>query len=273
MDLATATPYRAPTFQAPRGPSADDLVEVIASWGDVVLSVTHVRAGEGFAWEGASVLRATAEGWAVAVPEGASAWALREGEATVEALREGVARVLAADERVCVALGEVTLRLARTAPPEAFPRARGAVGFAAGVAFLFALVATGLAIAAAPEDDGTLARDDTAERAWLAAHVRPYAMRAHRTSDPLPSPCCSPCTTTTSTPAASACVGSRIAARWIRARTTSPRHLRNFVRIQTISPRGRRVAVARSASASTATRTRASCGAASCATSAACIAA
>ena len=100
------------------------------------------------------------------------------------ALREGAARALAADERVCVALGEVTLRIARTAAPEVLPRATRAVGFAAGVALLLALVATGLALAAPPEDDGTIARDDTAERAWLAAHMRPYAVRALRTPAP-----------------------------------------------------------------------------------------
>jgi hypothetical protein len=177
MDLATATLYRAPTFHAPRRPSANDVVEVIASWGDAVLSVTHVGAGEGFVWEGASVLNATAEGWAVTVPEEGSAWALRDGETTLEPLRAGASRALAADERVCVAVGEVTLRIVRTAPPEALPRARWGVGFASGVAFLLALVASGLALAA-PEDDGTIARDDTAERAWLAAHVRPYVTGA-----------------------------------------------------------------------------------------------
>jgi len=175
---ASASPYRAPTFHHATHDAPDDLAEVTVTWGDAVLSVTHLRGGEGFAWEGAEVVRAIEGGWAVAVPEGASAWVVRDGDA-VEALAAGASRVVEAGARVCLALGEVGIRVTRTAAPEVLPRRRPAAGLAAGAAFLMALAATGGALAADDgDDDGTIAQDDAAARAWIAARLRPYTEHA-----------------------------------------------------------------------------------------------
>ncbi len=174
---ASASPYRAPTFHHATAAAPDDLAEVTVTWGDAVLSVTHLRGGEGFAWEGAEVVRATTGGWAVSVPEGASAWVVRDGDAA-EALAVGASRVVEAGARVCLALGEVGLRVTRTAAPEALPRRRPAAGLAAGAAFLMALAATGGALAAEDDDDGTIAPDDAAGRAWIVARLRPYTEHA-----------------------------------------------------------------------------------------------
>ncbi|MFO0602971.1 MAG: AgmX/PglI C-terminal domain-containing protein [Polyangiales bacterium] len=175
---ASASPYRAPTFHHANAAAPDDLAEVTVTWGDAVLSVTHLRGGEGFAWEGAEVVRAIEGGWAVAVPEGASGWLVRDGDA-VEALAAGASCVVEAGARVCVALGEVGLRVTRTAALEALPRRRPAAGLAAGAAFLMALAVTGGALAADDDgDDGTIAQDDVAGRAWIAARLRPYAVHA-----------------------------------------------------------------------------------------------
>jgi len=182
MDTATVSPYRAPTFRAPHRTTPDDLTEVTVTWGEQVLSVAHLKAGEGFAWEGTPVVVWRDERWVVTTPAGATGWTLRGGEATVTSLREGDERALDADDRAGVVLGEVTVRVARTVASEALPRAKGGMAFAAVVAGMLVLAVTGLAMARAQgeDDDGTIARDDTAERAWLTAHLRPYPKHAPR---------------------------------------------------------------------------------------------
>jgi hypothetical protein len=182
MDTAAVSPYRAPTFRAPHCSTPDDLAEVTVTWGEQVLSVAHLKAGEGFAWEGTRVVVWQDGRWVVTTPAGATGWTVRGGEATVTALREGDERVLDADDRAGVVLGEVTVRVARTVASEALPRAKGGMAFGAVVAGMLVLAVTGLAMAQAEgeDDDGTIARDDTAERAWLTAHLRPYPKHAPR---------------------------------------------------------------------------------------------
>jgi hypothetical protein len=163
----SASVYRSMPFRAPEAPARDELVEVTTAWGDEVLTVTHLRRGEHLALPYAHI---DAAACTVTVPDGATAWVLRDG---VCAPRTGDTLTLEAGDCACVLHEGVTLRARRVARPEPLPAPRRLTGFGAAVACALALASTGAAGASElAADDGVVARDDSAARRWIAVHAR-----------------------------------------------------------------------------------------------------
>lgn len=73
---ASASVYRSMPLRAPEAPSRDESVEVTTAWGDEVLTVAHLRRGEHLALPYAHI---DAAACTVTVPEGTTAWVLRDG--------------------------------------------------------------------------------------------------------------------------------------------------------------------------------------------------
>lgn len=165
---ALASVYRSMPLRAPEAPSRDELVEVTTAWGDEVLTVAHLRRGQHLALPYAHI---DATACTVTVPEGATAWVLRDG---VCAPRTSATLTLEAGDCACVLHEGVTLRARRVARPEPLPAPRRLTGFGAAVACALALASTGAAGASElAADDGVVARDDSAALRWILAHTPP----------------------------------------------------------------------------------------------------
>lgn len=163
--------YRSIDLTPPAIVTDDALFEVTLSWGDDVLTVAHLSRGDRFehALEDGATFRVThGASVEVEVPEGASAWVLRDG--VCEDRRATFA--LPVDARACVARGDLTLRVRRVDAAEALPRVRRVTGFAAAVTCALALAVTGGVYAQTP-DDADSAFDARREdpRPWLLAHM------------------------------------------------------------------------------------------------------
>lgn len=179
---ATWAPYRSTNLTSPEAITDDELVEVTLSWGDDVLSVSHLRRGESFSHglsecaPGAELRVRRAECCEVSVPEGASAWLIREGR--IEDQRASFA--LPRDAMACVERGVLTLKVRRVAPPAQIERARPVTAFAAATACALALATSGAAWASSLDDDSetpiaTLRADP---HPWIIAHVTALANEA-----------------------------------------------------------------------------------------------
>lgn len=183
--------YRSIDLTPPAVVTDDALFEVTLSWGDDVLSVAHLARGDRFehALEDGATLRVThGASVDVEVPEGASAWVLRDG--VCEDRRATFA--LPIEARACVARGGLTLRVRRVDVAEPLPRARRVTGFAAAVTCALALAVTGGVYAQTPDDADsafTARREDP--RPWLLAHIVARSEEAPpraREADGLPLP-------------------------------------------------------------------------------------
>lgn len=180
------TPYRSVNLTAPEEISDEDLIEVTLRWGEQVLAVTHLRRGERFdhplSNDGSRVSFEVSRGACceVSVPDGASAWIVRDGRC--EQRRSTFA--LPHDATACVDRGALTLRVRRVAPPEAMVRPRRVTPFAAVTACALALTSTGVAWAASldADADAPIVAPREGSHAWIVAHAW------SREHDPLPAP-------------------------------------------------------------------------------------
>lgn len=163
--------YRSIDLTPPAVVTDDALFEVTLSWGDDVLSVAHLARGDRFehALEDGARFRVTrGASVEIEVPEGASAWVLRDG--VCEDRRATFA--LPVDARACVAQRDLTLRVRRVDAAEPLPRQRRVTGFAAAVTCALALAVTGGVYAQTPDaaDSAFTARRED-PRPWLLAHI------------------------------------------------------------------------------------------------------
>ena len=179
---STWAPYRSVTLTPPEEITDDDLIEVTLQWGEQVLSVTHLHRGERFEHElthegSRSTFEVTRRSVCeITVPEGASAWVVRDGRCEEQRSTFALSR----DATACVDLGGLTLRVRRVAPPEAVVRSRRVTPFAAATALALALTTTGFAWAASLDegDDAPIAsvRDDP--HPWILAHANAHTYEA-----------------------------------------------------------------------------------------------
>jgi hypothetical protein len=168
--------YRSMSFDTPDPTSDTMLVEVIVTWGDEVLSVSHLRANQRFEHPGLGNTRVEVEGGrcVVVVSPEATVWLRRRGEFQSQRTSDaGHAITLEVGMSVLAVHDNVAIAVRRVEVSDVLPSVRRVTGFGVSVACSLILATTGVAwTKTLAQPDDVIVRDDSAQRRWLTAHVQ-----------------------------------------------------------------------------------------------------